>query len=140
MSTLLIIHICAVSFWFGVVGAETIIERSRSENKEHGYAVARNHFFIDMFLEIPVAAIVLVSGLLMLNEAHLSSPLFILKIIAGMFAVGINAACVIPVTRRKNAANKGQLDEVIRHSGTIDKISILGIPAGVLALSIGIFT
>jgi len=140
MSTLLVIHICAISFWFGVVGAETIIERSRSENIEHGYAVARNHFFIDMFLEIPVAAIVLISGLLMINEVHLSSPLFLLKISAGIFAVGINAACAIPVTRRKNAANNGQLDDVIRHSRTIDKISVLGIPAGILALSIGIFS
>lgn len=83
MSTLLIIHICAVAFWFGVVGCETVIEQSRADSHEHGFAVARNHFWIDVLLEIPTALTVLVTGLLMLTPELLATPLFILKIALG---------------------------------------------------------
>lgn len=44
MTPLAIARICAVSFWFGGVGAEFVIERSRAESKAHGYSAVRNHF------------------------------------------------------------------------------------------------
>jgi putative copper export protein len=138
MSTIVIIHICAVAFWFGVVGAETVIEKSRSENKEHGFSVARNHFYIDIFLEIPAALTVMVTGVILLSESNLSSPMFLVKVIAGMFAVGINLFCLVPVFRRKKAADSKDLDAVKVNSSMIDKISVCGIPAGVIALAIGI--
>ncbi len=138
MSIVVIIHICAIAFWFGVVGAETVIERSRTETKEHGFSVARNHYYIDMFLEIPAALVVMTTGLILLSTAHLESPLFMVKIAAGMFAVCINLFCVIPVTKRKKAADQKELSGVIANSRTIDKVSAYGIPAAVIALAIGI--
>lgn len=33
MSNVAVLHACAVSFWFGVVGAEFVIERSRGKSR-----------------------------------------------------------------------------------------------------------
>ena len=51
MDAILASHIAAVAFWFGLVGAEFVIERSRTESQSHGFAVARNHYYIDLFLK-----------------------------------------------------------------------------------------
>ena len=55
MNSIAVLHACAVSFWFGVIGAEFVIERSRAQSRPHGYAVASNHYWIDLLLEVPVA-------------------------------------------------------------------------------------
>jgi hypothetical protein len=137
MSTVATLHLCAVAFWFGVVGAEFIIERSRSENKPHGYAVARNHYWIDLLLEMPAVVMVLTTGFVMLGNATMS-PALLVKIIAGLIAVSSNAVCVLPVALRKKAADSGNHADVIRYSRAIDRISLLGIPAGVIALAGGL--
>jgi hypothetical protein len=137
MSTLTTIHLCAISFWFGVIGAEFVIERSRAESKPHGFAVARNHYWIDLLLEIPAAIIVLISGALMLSSVALT-PLLVVKVLAGSIAVGVNLICIVPVARRKAAADAQQLAEVVRHSRRIDQITVIGLPAGLVALLIGL--
>lgn len=138
MSNVAVLHACAVSFWFGVVGVEFVIERSRAKSRVHGYAVAKNHFWIDVLLEIPVALIVLTTGLILLKDAALT-PLLMAKIAAGLLAVGVNLLCLIPVILRHHAADAEQLPEVVLYSRMIDQITAVGLPAGVLALFIGLF-
>lgn len=67
MSMLLIIHIAAVAFWFGLVGAEFVIERSRAETVSHGFSVAKNLYYIDLFLEMPTFVVVLITGGLLIR-------------------------------------------------------------------------
>jgi hypothetical protein len=50
---LLMLHVAAVAFWIGVLG---------TTSKPHGYAVAHNHFWIDMLPEVPAVLIVLATG------------------------------------------------------------------------------
>ena len=138
MSALTTIHLCAVAFWFGVVGAEFIIERSRADSKPHGYAVARNHYWIDLMLEIPAYVLVAVSGLLLLCQTEIT-VLLAVKVVAGMIAVGINAICIVPVWRRKLASDIDNLPDVVRFSKYIDKITWVGLPAGVVALRLGLY-
>ncbi len=138
MSALTTIHLCAVAFWFGVVGAEFIIERSRADSKPHGYAVARNHYWIDLMLEMPAYVLVAVSGLLLLCQTEIT-VLLAVKVVAGMIAVGINAICIVPVWRRKLASDIDNLPDVVRFSKYIDKITWVGLPAGVVALTLGLY-
>lgn len=135
--TLFTLHIVALSFWIGVVGAEFVIERSRSESKQHGFSVANNHFWIDVLLEIPAVLVVLTTGVLMLWNMELT-PLLAVKAGLGAFAAVSNLICIVPVTLRRRAANRGQLADVRRHSKTIDVISLLGIPAAAVALLLGL--
>lgn len=137
MSSIAVLHACAVSFWFGVIGAEFVIERSRAQSRPHGYAVARNHYWIDLLLEVPVALIVLATGLMLLRDAEPSAALAV-KVAAGVIAVAVNVLCLVPVIRRRVAADAGDLAAVIRHSRVIDRITVAGLPAGVLALVIGV--
>ena len=64
---LLKIHLFSVAFWFGILGAELIIERNRTLSALHSKAVAHQHFWIDMLFETPAFVIVLITGLLMIN-------------------------------------------------------------------------
>lgn len=137
MSTLAVWHVAAVSFWFGVVGAEFVIERSRAESRSHGYSVANNHFWIDVLLEVPVALVVLFTGLALWTSTPLS-PGLALKMMAGAVAVAVNVVCLVPVIRRRTAARDNRLRDVIRHSRTIDRITLVGLPAAVLALALGV--
>lgn len=137
MSIYALMHICAISFWFGVVGAEFVIERSRADSREHGFAVARNHFWIDVLLEGPVAVVVLISGCVLLLNAPLT-PLLGVKILAGSTAVIVNILCLAPVILRKRAADRGELGAVIKHSAWIDRITVVGLPAALLALILGV--
>ena len=137
MNSIAVLHACAVSFWFGVIGAEFVIERSRAQSRPHGYAVASNHYWIDLLLEVPVALIVLVTGLVLLRDAEPSAAL-VVKVAAGVIAVAVNVLCLVPVIRRRVAADAGDLAAVIRHSRVIDRITVAGLPAGVLALVIGV--
>ena len=134
---LLMLHIAAIAFWIGVVGAEFVIERSRAASKPHGYAVAHNHFWIDMLLEVPAVLTVLVTGALLLPGTSLT-PLLAVKVGAGLLAAASNLACVVPVTLRRRAAREEALPAVIRHSRTIDHLSALGLPAAALALVLGL--
>ena len=45
---LLKIHLIAVAFWFGILGAELIIERTRAKSKIHSQIVAYQHYWIDL--------------------------------------------------------------------------------------------
>lgn len=137
MSSIIVLHACAVSFWFGVIGAEFVIERSRAHSQPHGYAVADNHFWIDVLLEVPVALIVLITGLMVLQDAQLT-PWLIVKVSVGLIAVAVNMLCLAPVIQRRAAAQAERLDDVIRYSRIIDRLTLLGLPAGAVALILGV--
>ena len=135
---LALLHACAVTFWLGIVGAELVIERSRTGSRAHGFAAARNHYWIDLLLEIPAVMAVLATGALLLRAVPMS-PALAVKVVAGLVAVGANAYCVFPVMQRKRAADEERLDEVIRLSRHVDASAIVGGPAAVVALGLGLF-
>jgi hypothetical protein len=133
-----LLHACVVTFWLGILGAEVVIERSRTESRAHGFSVARNHYWIDLLLELPAATLVLVTGFLLLRSVPLT-PMLAAKVAAGVIAVGANVYCVFPVVQRKRAADAERLDDVIRLSRNVDASAVVGVPAAVLALALGLF-
>ena len=138
-ASLLSIHLFAVAFWFGVVGVEFILERGRALSKEHGYKVADIHHHIDMYLEMPAFMVVLITGVLMLDISRLDDGLYLLKISAGFLAVIGNIYCVYPIIKRKLAAQNKDIVLLKYYSKLVDKISLVAIPAGVIALVCGIY-
>jgi hypothetical protein len=135
-SALLTAHLFAVAFWLGVVGVEYLLERGRAQSQQHGFNVARLHFQIDAFLEMPAFMVVLATGLALVDLERLSG-LYALKVAAGALAVLGNALCVVPVIRRKHAAERQDLRAVIGYSRWVDRISAAAIPAGLAAFALG---
>lgn len=135
---LLKLHLAGLAFWFGVVGVEFLLERSRAMSREQGFAVARYHRHIDLYLEMPAFLLVGITGVALVNPAQLSG-LYLVKVVSGAIAVLGNVTCLLPVILRSRAADRGDLETVIRHSRQIDRISLIAIPAGLVALGLGAF-
>jgi len=136
MAAVLKLHIFAIAFWLGVLGVEFIIERGRAINEVHRYAVAQQHFKIDMFFEMPAFMVALITGLILIDPSQ-SSLLYWTKVGLGLIAVTGNVFCLVPITLRKFAADKDCRKDVLRHSRTVDRISAVAVPAGLLALFVG---
>lgn len=135
---LLQLHLFAVAFWLGVVAVEYLIERTRAQSRSQGFTVAGLHRQIDLFFETPAFTLVLISGLLLIEPARFDG-IYALKIVAGGIAVLGNMLCLIPVLKRYTAAGNDDLSAVIRYSRLIDIISLLAIPAGLLAFACGVY-
>jgi hypothetical protein len=136
MPLLHVVHVLGVGFWLGVLGVETVLERSRTSSRATGYAVARYHYLIDVFLEIPVFVVVLGTGLAMVDPMRLSGW-YLVKVVCGLVAVGANAVCVIPVVLRRRAAERDRLTDVRHYSRMIDWTAVVGLPAALVALGLG---
>ena len=135
---LLQLHLFAVAFWLGVVAVEYLIEQGRAQSRSQGFTVARLHRRIDIFFEMPAFTVVLVTGVLLIEPARFDG-IYALKIVAGGLAVLGNLLCLVPVLKRHASAEADDLAEVIHQSKMIDRISLLAIPAGLLALACGVY-
>ncbi|PAU66598.1 hypothetical protein BZL41_00770 [Pseudomonas sp. PIC25] len=137
MDLLLQLHLFAVAFWLGVVAVEFLLERSRAQSRAQGFSVAQLHRKIDLWFEMPAFSLVLVTGILMFDSGRFEG-VYALKIVAGSLAVAGNLLCLAPVLQRRAAASRDNLSDVIRLSRQIDRISLLAIPAGLVALACGV--
>ncbi len=135
---LLQLHLFAVAFWLGVVAVEYLLEQGRAQSRSQGFTVARLHRRIDMFLEMPAFTVVLVTGVLLIEPARFDG-IYALKIVAGSIAVLGNVLCLVPVLKRRASAEVDDLADVIDQSKMIDRISLLAIPTGLLALTCGVY-
>ncbi len=135
---LLQLHLFAVAFWLGVVAVEYLLEQSRAQSRSQGFTVARLHRRIDMFFEMPAFTVVLVTGVLLIEPARFDG-IYALKVVAGSIAVFGNVLCLVPVLKRRASAEADDLADVIYQSKMIDRVSLLAIPAGLLALACGVY-
>lgn len=135
---LLQIHLFAVAFWLGVVAVEYLLEQSRAQSRNQGFTVARLHRKIDLLFEMPAFLVVLITGILLFEPARFEG-LYAVKVVAGAVAVLGNMLCLVPVLRRRAAADKEDLGDVIAQSRLIDRISLTAIPAGLVALACGVY-
>ena len=83
-------------------------------------------------------SVVLVTGLLLIEPARFDG-IYALKVVAGGIAVLGNALCLVPVLKRRASAETDDLADVIYQSKLIDRISLLAIPAGLMALACGVY-
>ena len=138
MSIVLIVHILAIAFWMGIVAVESVLELQNGKNHpEADFAIARYHFLIDRYVEIPTLLVILTTGFIMFDINQFSG-LYAIKIVAALLAITANLVCIFPVMRRKAAADRGDHEEVAKISDFILR-TIIGAPAALLALGIGVY-
>lgn len=137
MSLLLVVHLLALGIWIGVVGAEFAIEFDGKKNDISYIKAAKMHYVTDVWVEIPAFTIVLATGLLMLNESHLTG-IFLYKIIFALLAIIFNIVCVHAVFKRRGFALQSDLDGM-NSTSTAMKIGGLIIPTFLITFILAIY-
>lgn len=126
-------HGALVCAWLGVVAAETVIER-QARDVASTKLVATMHRWIDMVIEVPIAVLVGMTGIVLLARAWPAPPLLIAKAAAGMVPVLINIYCFIPVLERARTTDAGEARALTRR---IFLSAAWGLPFGIFALVVG---
>jgi len=138
MTATLGIHLLAIGVWVGVVGAEFIIEFAGMKDDEALKRASLLHYKTDVWVEIPAFAIVLVTGLMMVNASHLTG-LFLVKIIFAVAAILLNLVNVYAVFRRRRFALVDDM-EGVQSTARLIQVSGLIIPCFLIAFGIGIWS
>lgn len=138
MSSLLVLHLLFVGLWLGCAAAETVLELLSRGAPSLRNAVAMAHPRIDLFVELPAAAAVLVTGALMLDFERMSG-VYLLKVVSGALAIFGSAAVVIPVVRRKRFAATKREEQAQKESRLILLAVMLNFPFAAVALVAGLY-
>jgi putative copper export protein len=96
---LLFLHLMFVATWLGCVLTEALFEHSIEPDWEMRSFIARLHWSIDKYVEIPSFIGVLITGVALLFTTAVT-PLLIVKIAFGLLAIVSNALCVLLVAKR----------------------------------------
>lgn len=135
MTMLLFLHLLAIGIWIGVVGAEFAIEFDGMKDDTSLIRAAKMHYSTDIWIEIPAFTVVLVTGLLMLNESHFGG-LFLYKIVFGILAIAFNLVCVYAVFKRRRYAINGDISGM-KSVAPLMKIGSLVVPTFVVTFALG---
>jgi hypothetical protein len=127
------IHLVAVGFWLGMVAAETVLEFCGRDAASRR-TVAVVHHWIDVLFEIPIVAVVLTTGVLLLARIWPAPPMLLVKVGAGLIAVIANVICVPLVQARWRETDDARVQALTRRV----KMTGSAIPFAILALAIGL--
>ncbi|MEJ2453699.1 MAG: hypothetical protein P8103_06025 [Candidatus Thiodiazotropha sp.] len=138
-SVLLPVHLSFVGIWLGCVLTEALFERALlGKSKEHELTLVSLHKRVDLIVEIPAFAVVLITGAQMLPVTS-ESGLIHVKIALGLIAILVNGYCVWLVFRRAAAAQGDNWEEFSRLDHKQHKYGALVLFTIVAALSVGLY-
>ena len=138
MSGLWFFHILLLGLWGGCVAVEMTIELASRGHFDQKKNIARLHYYIDCFVEIPILFLVTLTGLMLLDLSKMHG-LYRVKIIIAFVPVIANVLCLIPVFRRKDAALAGNEAAVDYHTKLIYLAFYTGITFGLVRMGIGLY-
>jgi len=131
------LHLIVLGAWAGLVAGELVIETAGRRSAELRRAVARFHHVIDLYVELPLLAGVVLTGSILLVDAQPDARLWT-KVGFGLGAVATNLACVYPVVRRGREAGISPNDESFnRFTPWVYRAAGLGVPMALVALVLG---
>jgi hypothetical protein len=126
-------HLIVLGLWGGIVLGELVLELSPKTESDHRL-VARVHYLTDLFIELPLLAGVVATGLLLERRVEAHTTLHWVKLALAFTAIGTNVWAAITVVRRQRATDPA---EVVRLTRQV-RLSGLGVPFGLGALYIGL--
>ena len=139
MSITLFLHIFSVGIWFGCANIEIILEFMRRRDSSLQYAVAKFHYYIDIFVEVPAIIIILVTGFLLLDMSEMSA-LRLIKVVCGFLAILATMLSVVIVFRRRYAVDADNRAAVDKNDKLFDIIAYAIVaPLLNIALWIGLY-
>jgi hypothetical protein len=130
-------HLVFLCLWGGVVATESVMEILPLWKKEMLKPVAIFHYYIDLFVELPIIMMVALTGLVTLLQMEVGM-LHVVKISAGCAAIIANLFCIWKVVERYRMLNQGASEEDLKgiHE-TIIKSALVGFPLAMVAAGIG---
>lgn len=135
MDTLAISHLLALAAWGALVVVEGFVELGARDDAALRRA-ARTHYLLDVWIELPLLAAVLATGVALAIRVPSWTALHSVKVAAGLVAIGANLYCVAIVLRRH--ATRDRVEALRRDSLRIRVVSpALGVPAALVAAWIG---
>lgn len=134
MTPLEMTHLVLIFLWAGVVLAEALLEILATDEAALPH-VAKLHYWIDLFLEVPLVTGVLLTGIFLLKVHGPLGNLMTIKISAALIAIAINYYCAYQVILRYKTL--GNLSAAKEHNRKI-RLSFLGVPLGLVALYLGL--
>ncbi|MCJ7753492.1 MAG: hypothetical protein MUP13_02890 [Thermoanaerobaculales bacterium] len=102
-----VIHLIVLSLWGGVVATEAVIEIYPFRHSEMHAATIRLHYWIDLLVEGPLVAAVIVTGAWLLFHLDPVTPLHLVKVGFASAAIAVNVFCIAVVVRRGRRLNRG---------------------------------
>jgi hypothetical protein len=134
MDPLHVAHLMALGIWLGIVITEALFEFSGSD-ADSLRAAARFHYTVDMFGELPVLAVVIVTGVLLASRVGPLTPLHYVKIAASLVAIGSNLICALWVVQRRRIEDEHVL---LGYRRKIWATASVGVVFGTAALAVGL--
>lgn len=129
---LLMLHLLFIGIWLGCVLTEALFERALlGQGRAHELLLADLHKRVDVWIEIPAFAAVVVTGGMLFAQATPDTWLYA-KVALGLLAVVTNAVCVGLVFARAKAAHLGnwerfdRLDHLQHKLGAVVLLGLLG--------------
>ncbi len=128
-------HIIFLGLWALVLAAETFLEL-RADDRGRRRLTARVHYWLDIVIELPLLAGILVTGTLLAWRGSPLSDLHLLKIACGLIAITANLYCTKVVIRRyRRLHDKETLWQL---GNRIRLIGFTALPFGLLAAALGL--
>ena len=136
MSVIGFVHMFGVGIWLGLVAVESVIELVGRLDVEKERTAAKMHFYTDIFVEVPIILLVLVTGL-MLFDADKMEGWYAVKVVCGLAAIFTNLLCVVFVIQRAKAIEHVDAQVLRAHSNKVF-ITISALPLAGVAFFIGL--
>ena len=134
---LLMVHVLAAGLWLGCVLTEVFFERALAAPPTRE-ALATLHYRVDLFIELPVFLIVLLTGGAMLHTAQPTPALHVMMGF-GLIAILANVYCVWLVIRRRKYALAGDTAGYERADHLQHKVGAVVLLGILLAMGAGIW-
>src|SRR5262245_13691348 len=99
MDGLVTTHVLAIAFWGGLVAVEVLFEAAGVSGKIDVRTAALLHRWTDRYLELPVLAVVVGTGVALWARMGWDA-IVAWKVGAGLGAIGFNLVCYLMVERR----------------------------------------
>lgn len=138
MNAWLLTHLIFIGLWGGCVAVEMVIEFWGRKDTASKHQTAQLHYLIDIYVEVPILIVVLISGIALFNVDNLIFPTYKVKIIAGLIPVLINIYCLVPVIRRKHASDNDDVEAMDGNTRLIFFCFVTGFASAMVALAAGL--
>ncbi|MBW2271337.1 MAG: hypothetical protein JRH16_22525 [Deltaproteobacteria bacterium] len=135
---MLILHLLAAGAWLGCVLVEAVVESMQSSDSSVRRIVADLHYRTDLLVEIPLIALVVITGVAQFDPMRFSGW-YALKVVLGSITVVSNLYCVLPVMRRQRAAQAGRWEEATRQDQLMLKAGYIVIPSGIATFAVAAY-
>ena len=121
MDTTLVLHLLFVAGWASLALVEGILEVMRRRDSSLEFPVGKVHYYIDIFVEVPLITGILVTGCLLLDLNRLSG-LVLIKVVSGTVAILMTYFSVFVVLRRKHDIDAENNSGVVKGNRLFDTV------------------